>query len=90
MQRDLAVERLRALLYGQPKVRYEDALASLLELPLIWEADLKRMILELREAGELQVVGLNPPERTPKKGHVLVRKDSGSPGDNATRTQRRR
>jgi three-Cys-motif partner protein len=75
VQRDLAVERLRGLLRRQPKVRYEDSLATLLELPLVWEADVKRIILDLRGAGELDVVGLNPPERTPKKRHVLVRKN---------------
>jgi hypothetical protein len=74
VQRDLAVERLRALLRRRPKVPYEDALATLLELPLVWEADVKRIILDLRDASELDVVGLNPPERTPKKGHLLVRK----------------
>jgi len=62
------------LLRRQPKVRYEDALATLLELPLVWEVDVKRIILDLRDAGELDVVGLNPPERTPKKGHLLVRR----------------
>lgn len=75
VQRNLAVERLRAMLQRQPKVPYEDALAALLELPLVWEADVKRIILDLRGAGDLDVVGLNPPERTPKKGHVLVRKN---------------
>jgi hypothetical protein len=75
VQRDLALERLRALLRRQPKVPYEDALATLLELPLVWEADVKRIILDLRGVGELDVLGLNPPERAPKKGHVLVRKN---------------
>jgi three-Cys-motif partner protein len=75
VQRELAVERLRGLLRRQPKVRYEDSLATLLELPLVWETDVKRIILDLRGAGELDVDGLNPPERTPKKGHVLVRKN---------------
>jgi hypothetical protein len=74
VQRDLAVERLRALL-RERRVPYEVALATLLEVPLVWEVDVKRMILDLRDAGELAVVGLNPPERTPKKGHVLVRKN---------------
>jgi hypothetical protein len=32
----------------------------------------KRMILDLRDAGELDDVGLNFPERTLKKGHVLA------------------
>ena len=74
VQRDLAVERLRALLRRHPKVRYEDALSTLLELPLVWEADIKRIILDLRVAGELDVVSLNLPKRTPKKGHLLVRR----------------
>jgi three-Cys-motif partner protein len=75
VQRSLAVERLRALLRHAPNVPYEDALATLLELPLVWEGDAKRIVLEMRDAGELDVVGLNPPERTPKKGHVLARKN---------------
>jgi len=75
VQRDLAIERLRGLLHRHSKVRYEDSLATLLELPLVWEADVKRIILDLRDAGELDVAGLNPPERTPKKGHLLVRKN---------------
>jgi len=87
VQRSLALERLRALL-RQGKVSYEDALASLLELPLVWEADVKRMIMDLRDAQEIEVVGLYPPERTPKKGHLLVRKDLGSPEDDAASTQR--
>jgi three-Cys-motif partner protein len=77
VQRDLAIERLRALLRRQAKAPYDLALATLLELPLVWEADVKRLILDLRDGGELDVIGLNPPERTPKKGHVLVRKDLG-------------
>jgi len=52
-------------------------MASLLELPLVWEADVKRMIMDLRDAHEIDVAGLNPPERTPRKGHVLVRRDLG-------------
>ncbi len=74
-QRGLARELLRARLLRLPKVPYEDALATLLELPLVWEADVKQIISDLRDAGELDVVGLNSPERTPKKGHVLVRKN---------------
>lgn len=76
VQRMLALERLRELL-RQGKVPYEEALASLLELPLVWEADVKRMIMDLRDAHEIDVVGLKPPERAPKKGHLLVRKDLG-------------
>ena len=59
----------------QPKVPYEVGLATLLEVPLVWETNVKRIILDLRDAGELEIAGLNPPERTPKKGHVLVRRN---------------
>jgi three-Cys-motif partner protein len=76
LQQASALERLRALLADKRGVTYEDALAALLELPLVWESDLKRMILDLRDAHEIDVVGLKPPERTPKKGHMLVLKTS--------------
>lgn len=77
MQRNLAVKRLRALLSRDARVRYETALANLLELPLVCKSDVKRIVLDLRNAGELDVLGLKPRERTLKIGHVLVRKDSG-------------
>ena len=38
-------------------------------------ADVKRIILDLRGAGELDVVGLNPPARTSKKEHALVQRN---------------
>jgi three-Cys-motif partner protein len=70
----LALDRLRVLVRNQRRVPYEVALATLLELPLVWKMDVEQMILDLRDAQELDVVGLDPPERTPKKGHVLVSK----------------
>ena len=38
---DLTVEQRRALLRRQPRVPYEVALATLLGLSLVWEADVK-------------------------------------------------
>lgn len=67
-----ALARLRALLSQKRKVIYEDALANLLELPLVWESDVKGMIMKMRDSDEVDVIGLKPRERTPKKGHVVV------------------
>jgi hypothetical protein len=50
----------------------------LLEMPLVWESDVKELIMELHDAGELEVRRLKPRERTPKKNHVLVGKPSTS------------
>jgi three-Cys-motif partner protein len=71
-QQRAAVERLRTLLRTKREVPYPQALAALLEMPLVWESDVKRIVIELRDAGEIDVRGLKPRERTPKKEHVLV------------------
>jgi three-Cys-motif partner protein len=72
VQRGAAMTRLRALVQGGAVIPYEDALAALLEMPLVWESDVKELIMELHIAGELAVRDLKPRERTPKKNHVLV------------------
>ena len=73
LQRAAALARLRALLDRPDRIAYVDALAESLELPLVWERDVKAMILELQESGDLAIEGLRPRERTPKPGHYLVR-----------------
>lgn len=78
VQQGAALQRLRALVQSRSTTRYEQALAALLELPLVWESDVKRMIIELRDADEIEVRGMKPRERTPKQGHVLVRRDRKS------------
>jgi hypothetical protein len=74
MQQGAARQRLRGLLQTNRVVPYEQALVALLEIPLVWESDVKRMIMELRDAGDLEVKGLKGRERTPKAGHVLIGK----------------
>ena len=55
----------------------EDALSTLLELPLVWETDLKRMILKLRDAGEVRVIeqtkSITATSRTPLVRLELIR-----------------
>lgn len=74
---ETAESRLDDLL--RPELRYEDALSALLELPLVWEGDVKEMIMRRRSAGQLEVKGMKRNERTPKAGHVLVRVPRTSP-----------
>ncbi|MBM4440822.1 MAG: three-Cys-motif partner protein TcmP [Candidatus Rokubacteria bacterium] len=71
-QRHSARTRLHSLLLSRSIILYEDALTSLLEMPLVWESDVKQLIAELRDSGELEVRGLKMRERTPKEGHFLV------------------
>lgn len=69
---------LREMLRSQRRVKYDDAVAVLLERPLVWESDVKNTIDAMRRNGELVVEGLKPRERTPKSGggHILVFRDS--------------
>ena len=69
-----AADALREMLRSQRRVKYDVALAVLLERPLVWESDVKDTIGAMRRNGELEVKGLKPRERTPKlgSGHSLV------------------
>lgn len=61
---------------AEVEVRYADALARLLELPLVWETDVKALVSELEKIGALVVEGLGPEEKVPKAGkpHYLRRR----------------
>jgi three-Cys-motif partner protein len=78
LQRGAALARLRGLVHPMRVVPYEQVLATLLEMPLVWESDAKELIMELHDAGEIEVRGLKPRERTPKRDHVLVGRSGGS------------
>ena len=69
-----ATARLKVLLNKHRRVLYENALAHMLELPLVWESDVKRITMDLFHSGEIDIRGLKRRERTPKKGYVLARK----------------
>ena len=67
---------LRELLQTRKYVDFEDALALCLEMPFVWESDVKCILKEMRKSGEIDVRGLKPRERTVKAGHVLISKMS--------------
>ena len=71
---------LRKMLCGRSRVQYDDALGKLLEMPLIWETDVKKLIRDMCTNGELVVEGLKPKEHTVKwgRGHTLVFNGSSS------------
>ena len=69
-----AKSRLAALLSQRGRVPYEDVQAAMLELPLVWESDVKDAVMELRKIGTVEIEGLKPLERTPKPGHFLIRR----------------
>jgi hypothetical protein len=67
-----AMSRLRLVLRTKQRVKYEDVLGVLLEMPLVWESDVQQFVKDMRKAGEIDVQGLRPRERTVKPAHVLV------------------
>lgn len=71
-KKEQALLRLKELVRRNDRIQYEKVLGSLLEIPLVWQSDVNEMIMSLR-GKELEVEGLKPPERTPKRGHVIVR-----------------
>ena len=54
---------------------HDDSLPILLEGPLVWESKVKRLIRDMQQADEPEVLGLKPRERTVGHGHILVSKN---------------
>lgn len=81
-ERDLRVQdaddALRRELSSRPRIKYDDVLAVLLESPLVWESDIKKLIADMCRNGELVVEGLMPREKTVKwsHGHFLLFRSS--------------
>ena len=71
---ELALARLGEVLEETRRVDYEVILAKVLEIPLVWERDIKAWVMEMRAAGKVEIEGMTGRERTPKPGHVIVRR----------------
>lgn len=72
LRREAAVKVLRRALQDRRRVPYEEARVMMLELPFVWESDVKDIVLKMRDEGQLTIQGLRSRERTPKEGHVLI------------------
>ena len=57
---------------------YENLRSEALEIPLVWESDVKELLREMRKNGEIEVQGLTGRETTPKVGHRIVWKKAHS------------
>jgi len=69
----IAQQRLEDLLGRQSRVPFAEARSAMLELPLVWESDVKQFVLALKNQRKIEIQGLKAKERTPKPGHYLVR-----------------
>ncbi len=67
--------KVMALLEEGP-IRYEQLRPLVLELFLVWESDLKEILLRGQRSGRFLIQGLGPRERTPKPG-CTVRLNAG-------------
>ncbi len=52
-------------------VRYEVLQPRVLELPLVWNTDLNKILVLGHRSGRLPIEGLAPSERTPKPGCTI-------------------
>lgn len=70
-----AEAKLLEMLTERGRIRYEDVRVTLLEMPLVWESDVKEIILHLRGTA-LEIEGMKGKQRKPQEGHFIV----GIPG----------
>lgn len=68
-----AENRLRMYLQGRSEVDFESVLSVLLEIPLVWEKDIQEILRSMKNAGEIEVLGMKPRERTFKRGHTFLK-----------------
>ena len=64
--------RLIELLKRRKRVDYLVVLGLMLEFPLVWESDVRAVVLELRASGVVNIENWKPRQRVPNKEHVLV------------------
>jgi three-Cys-motif partner protein len=67
-----AKKRLTELIQDRKRLKYEDIVTVIFEIPLVWPGDLNSWLLEMSRQGSIRIEGMRPHERTPKQGHVIV------------------
>ncbi|MDM8005772.1 MAG: three-Cys-motif partner protein TcmP [Phycisphaerae bacterium] len=57
-----------------PRALYDTLWSQVMALPLVWESDLKKWIGDWQKSGAVEIEGLEPPEKTPKRDskHWLI------------------
>jgi three-Cys-motif partner protein len=64
-----AATRIMQVIRESKRIRYEDLLARILEMPLVWQSDINDELQQLYKNGVINIEGLKGRERVPKVGH---------------------
>ncbi|MEE9250442.1 MAG: three-Cys-motif partner protein TcmP, partial [Alphaproteobacteria bacterium] len=67
-----AYTKLREILATRRSCKYETLIGEILEMPFVWESDLKNWLRDARKAGEIEIPELKGRQRTPKPGHSII------------------
>lgn len=79
-----AQQRVREFVETQHRVLFDTLWINAMSFPLVWESDLKDWIRDWRNAGIVEVEGLRPREREPKRkaNHWIVYRAQGTKSAN--------
>jgi hypothetical protein len=71
-QQTKAAKLLSELLDAHPRIKYEEILGDLLELPLVWPNTVQALVQRKIQDGGIEVEGgLKPREKTIKNEHLI-------------------
>ncbi len=63
---------MREVLARRGSLRFEELYEVLLEIPLVWESDIKGWLSEMRKAGEIEIPELTGRQSIPKADYIIV------------------
>jgi len=69
-----AENHLRQILSDRKQIKYKDLIGDVLQQPLVWEADLQQMVLDMKRKGEVTIEGMKERERIPKPENTIILK----------------
>jgi three-Cys-motif partner protein len=69
----IATARIHQVILEHQRIRYEDLLARILEMPLVWQSDINDELQRLHRSGKIHIEGMKARERVPKPGYVIIR-----------------
>ena len=71
-QLDRGWNRLLSALSTYPcGIKYEDLIGHVLEIPMVWEVDLKYWLKELRSEGKIDIPEMTGRQKVPRKGQTI-------------------
>lgn len=63
---------MREVLARRGSLRFEELYEVILEIPLVWESDIKGWLSEMRKAGEIEIPELTGRQSVPKADYIIV------------------